>query len=113
MLLICFLHQRRLEPLRAALAEQPEDSHWGLIELQRLEIGGIPVVRVALLCDSLPPPEWEIPIEAALDIRYCPECAKEGLFSALPKHNRSGYCSRHVERRPDRKTRKKSNPTPQ
>ena len=86
---------------------------WQLIELERQNISGIEIATFALVCSEMPSQaglEWDFdPIETVVPSpRYCPECLKENRFTCLPSQNKSGYCTQHREKNPDRIARKKS-----
>jgi hypothetical protein len=109
MLVICAIRSHRLPLLQDAIAERNKVSPvpWGIFELERFDIAGIPISRIALLCDELPPDDKEIAIEAIIRDRYCVECLKQGKFHKLQRHNQSGWCARHQDRNPERTIRKR------
>lgn len=111
MLVVCLVRSHRLSLLQEAITERNEhaskDNPWGLFELERFDIAGIPVSRIALLCDEEPPPDKEIAIEAVIQERYCPACFEKGKFNRLPAHNKSGWCAIHQDRNPERSARKR------
>ena len=78
------------------------------IVLNELEIAGIPVYRMALLCDKQPPDNPNYTVEAIIQDRYCPECFKSGKFNRLPGQNKSGWCWEHQDKNPARTKRKQS-----
>ena len=108
MLIICVVRSHRLPLLQEAIAERNKVSPtpWGIFELERLDIAGIPISRIALLCDEEPPPDKEIAIEAIIRDRYCAECLRQGVFRRLQSHNVSGYCVLHTDKDPARTARK-------
>ena len=108
MLIICSVRSHRLPLLQEAIAERNKISPtpWGIFELQRFDIAGIPISRIALLCDEEPPPDKEIAIEAVIDQDYCAECLKSGTFKKLKSHNHRGYCFVHRDKNPERTARK-------
>lgn len=86
---------------------------WQLIELERQDVSGIEIATLALICSEMALQadlEWDFDsIETiVLSPRYCPECLKEDRFTRLPTQNKSGYCTQHREKNPDRIARKKS-----
>lgn len=109
MLIICVVRSHRLPLLQEAIAERNKVSPvpWGIFELERLDLAGIPVSRIALLCDEEPPPDCDIAIEAIIQDKYCVECLKQGKFNRLQSHNLSGYCYPHREKNPERLNRKR------
>ena len=109
MIIICSVHSHRLPLLQEAIVKRNKVSPvpWGIFELERLDISGVPVSRIALLCDEEPPPDKEIAIEAIIRDRYCAECLKQGVFNKLQKNNHSGWCYKHQDKSPERKHRKR------
>lgn len=86
---------------------------WQLIKLEQQDVSGIEIVTLALICSEMPLQadlEWDFDsIETVVPSpRYCPECLKEDKFTRLPTQNKSGYCTQHREKNPDRIAKKKS-----
>lgn len=94
MIHICLVRSHKLKPLQNAIAQlnkqlAPGDKPWGLIELERFDVSGMPISRIAFLCDGYPPKELDIPIEATFnDFDYCLDCFAQG------KLNKN--CDRHA-----------------
>lgn len=111
MIHIIVARSHKLPLLREAIAHYNQTnppSPWGIFEIQRFDIVGIPISRCVFVCDSLPPEGIDVVIEETIpDVRYCPECLKRDIFKALPKHNKSGYCAVHQDKNPVRNERKK------
>jgi hypothetical protein len=109
MLIVAVIRSDRLSLLQEAIAERNKVSptEWGIFELERFDIAGIAVSRIALLCDELPPEDKAIAIEAIIQDRYCPECFKSGKFNRLPGQNKSGWCWEHQDKNPERTIRKR------
>lgn len=85
MIHICIIPSYRLKSLRKCITLynkqlNPNDQLWMLIELARFDFAGIPISRIAFLCDDqYPPEELEIPIEESFeDFNYCLSCFAEG-----------------------------------
>lgn len=112
MLIIAVVRSHKLEQLQCAIAEYNKTdppTPWALVELERFDIAGIPISRIALVCDTAPPPEFEIPIEQIIQTpNYCPHCLELSKWTALNPNNRSGVCRKHQDRLKSRsKSRKK------
>ena len=118
MIIVFPLRIEKIDPLISSITslnlERDFSVPWQLIELERFDISGIPIARVALVCTEMPLKvglEWDFdPIESLIPdtVRYCPECLKEDKFTTLPPHNKSGYCHHHRESDPVRKAKKRS-----
>ena len=95
MIIISLLRSYKLASFQELIAQVPD---WHFVEIERFDISGVPISRIALKCDEMPPPECELVIEGILDNKqYCQECIKENKFTPLQKHNKTGYCSKHYE----------------
>lgn len=99
MLVIALVRSEKLPALREAFFR----VDWQVWEVCQFDMAGEDVVRVIIRCDKVPPPEFEIPIEAVFkEPKYCQVCAKK-----LQPHNASGYCYRHQDKDPRRSIRKR------
>lgn len=110
MIVIAVVRSHRLPQLKEAIANlnKTQSPPWAIFELERDDIAGIPISRIALLCDSLPLDGYEIAIEGVIqEGRYCPTCLEQGKFNALPPHNKSGWCAKHQDKNPERTKRKR------
>lgn len=105
MIIICLIRSYKLAPLQELINHVPD---WSFVEIERFNISGVPISRIALKCTEKPPPECDLAIEAIIeDNHYCPTCLENGKFFRLHKGNTTGYCSNHRENSPKRKNRKK------
>lgn len=101
MLIIALVASEKLPALRGAF------SHVDFWEVNEFMLGGDWVTRIVIQCDEMPPDEFDAPIEAIFqEPEYCRICAKK-----LQPHNASGYCYRHQDKNPKRRSprNKKSN----
>lgn len=84
------------------------------IELERFNIGTVPVVRIALIDfeSFFAEVSLQFMVEQSILIdhkQYCLECLKqEDKFTLLGTQNKSGYCNKHRELDPKRIAKKQS-----
>lgn len=99
MLIVALIQSQKLPALREAFDRIDTPLH----EVNEFMLGGNWVARIVFQCDELPPPEFEVPIEAVIhEQNYCFVCQKK-----LLSNNRSGFCSDHYDRSPSRIAEKK------
>ena len=83
------------------------DINLSLVKLQDYSLSGIPLTRVALICDKHKQPEIKginFSVEVSIpETRYCVACLALGKFTPLNSRNNSGYCLEHREIDPKRK----------
>lgn len=111
MILILSLKKEDFKILKSSLQKEYIDNIYinlSLIKLQEYSLSGIPLTRVALICDE--PPKIikkkgiNFSTEAIIpETRYCIACLVLGKFTPLNTRNNSGYCLEHRELDPKRK----------
>ncbi len=111
LIIITALRSYKLETLQQTIAEYNKTSPeqpWAMFELERFDIAGIPISRIALLCDEMPPAELSIPIEAVFETpQYCPYCFEQGQYTKLADRNKYGVCRKHQDKLQHRTQRKR------
>lgn len=109
MILILSLRSEDFKVLKSSVQKIDNiDTNLNLVKLQDYFLSGIPLTRVALICDK--PPEIirkqgiNFSLEASIpETRYCVACLVLGKFTPLNSRNSSGYCLEHREFDPKRK----------
>ena len=91
--------------LRSEDFEILKSSDSNLVRLQDYSLSGIPLTRVALICDKQPEIKGiNFSVEASIsEAKYCVACLVLGKFTPLNIRNNSGYCLEHREIDPKRK----------
>lgn len=86
-----------------------------IVELERYNIGTVPVVRAALISRKFLTGQVKgltLMVEQSISLyhnQYCLECLKQdNKFTLLNTSNKSGYCSKHRELNPKRLDKKRS-----
>ena len=85
-----------------------------IVELERYNIGTVPVVRVALISRKFLTEQVKgltLMVEQSISLyhnQYCLECLKHDKFTLLKTNNKSGYCTKHRELDPKRLNKKLS-----
>lgn len=96
MLILALIKPQKLPALREAFSH----LDWQLWEVCQFQMGKDLMTRIVIQCDEMPPDEFDIPIEAIFEEpKYCHICAKK-----LQPHNISGYCYRHQDKDPKRRS---------
>ena len=109
MILILSLKSEDFEVLKSSVQKIDSiDTNLNLVKLQDYFLSGIPLTRVALICDKLPEiikkKGINFSVEASIpETRYCVACLVLGKFTLLNARNSSGYCLEHREIDPKRK----------
>lgn len=106
MILILSLKSEDFEVLKSSV--QKIDNNLNLVKLQDYFLSGIPLTRVALVCEACDKPpkikEINFSVEAIIPEKsYCIACLVLGKFTLLNSRNSSGYCLKHREIDPKRK----------
>ena len=103
MILILSLKSEDFEVLKSSV--QKIDTNLNLVKLQDYSLSGIPLTRVALICDKQPEIKGiNFSVEISIpETRYCAACLVLGKFTPLTIRNSSGYCLEHRELDPKRK----------
>ena len=109
MLLILSLKSEDFEVLKSSVQKIDNiDTNSNLVKLQDYLLSGIPLTRVALICDKYPEiikkQGISFSTEAIIpETKYCIACLVLGKFTPLNTRNNSGYCLEHRELDPKRK----------
>ena len=109
MLLILSLKSEDFEVLKSSVQKIDNiDTNSNLVKLQDYLLSGMPLTRVALICDKYPEIIKKQGIsfytEASIpEAKYCIACLVLGKFTPLNTRNNSGYCLEHRELDPKRK----------
>lgn len=109
MLLILSLKSKDFEVLKSSVQKIDNiDTNSNLVKLQDYLLSGIPLTRVALICDKYPEiikkQGISFSTEAIIpETKYCIACLVLGKFTPLNTRNNSGYCLEHRELDPKRK----------
>ena len=109
MLLILSLKSEDFEVLKSSVQKIDNiDTNSNLVKLQDYLLSGMPLTRVALICDKYPEIIKKQGIsfytEASIpETKYCIACLVLGKFTPLNTRNNSGYCLEHRELDPKRK----------
>jgi hypothetical protein len=103
MILIVSLKSEDFKVLKSSV--QKIDNNLSLVKLQDYSLSGIPLTRVALICDKQPEIKGiNFSVEISIpETKYCDACLVLGEFTALNTRNKSGYCLEHRELDPKRK----------
>lgn len=109
MILVLSLKSEDFEVLKSSVQKIDNiDTNSNLVKLQDYFLSGIPLTRVALICDKYPEIIKKQGIsfytEASIpETKYCIACLVLGKFTPLNTRNNSGYCLEHRELDPKRK----------
>jgi hypothetical protein len=106
MILILSLKLEDFEVLKSSIQKIDNiDTNLSLVKLQDYSLLGIPLTRVALICDKQPEIKGiNFSVEISIpETRYCVACLVLSKFTALNTRNKSGYCFEHRELDPKRK----------
>ena len=109
MILILSLKSEDFEVLKSSVQKIDNiDTNSNLVKLQDYLLSGMPLTRVALICDKYPEIIKKQGIsfytEASIpETKYCIACLVLGKFTPLNTRNNSGYCLEHRELDPKRK----------
>jgi hypothetical protein len=107
MILILSLKSEDFKILKSSIQKIDNiDTNLNLVKLQDYSsLSGIPLTRVALICDKQPEIKGiNFSTEAVIpETKYCVACLVLGKFTALNARNNSGYCLEHRELDPKRK----------
>ena len=109
MILVLSLKSEDFEVLKSSVQKIDNiDTNSNLVKLQDYLLSGMPLTRVALICDKYPEIIKKQGIsfytEASIpETKYCIACLVLGKFTPLNIRNNSGYCLEHRELDPKRK----------
>ena len=112
MILIISLKPEDFEVLKSSVRKIDNidniDINLSLVKLQDYFLSGMPLTRVALICDKYPEiikkQGISFSTEASIpETKYCIACLFLGKFTPLNTRNNSGYCLEHRELDPKRK----------
>ena len=106
MILVLSLKSEDFEVLKSSVQKIDNiDTNSNLVRLQDYSLSGIPLTRVALICDKQPEIKGiNFSVEASIsEAKYCVACLVLGKFTPLNIRNNSGYCLEHREIDPKRK----------
>ena len=108
MILILSLKSEDFKTLKSSIQKLYIDNidiNLSFVKLQDYSLSGIPLTRVALICDKQPEIKGiNFSVEASIpETKYCVACLVLGKFTPLNIRNNSGYCLEHREIDPKRK----------
>ena len=109
MILILSLKSEDFKTLKSSVQKIDNiDTNLNLIKLQDYSLSGVPLTRVALICDKHPEiikkKGINFSMEAIIpETKYCVACLVLDKFTPLNSRNSSGYCLEHRELDPKRK----------